>query len=171
LASSPEKSKTPITVLGIDPGLGTTGYSILRAEGRRLSLCEAGVIRTEGGRALEERLLTLYRGLKRVIRKVRPDVMVVEELHSHYLHPLTAIKMAHARGVIYCAAAEHGVAVESYAPTHVKKAITGNGHASKEQMQRMVQSLLGLPSVPEPADVADALALSLCHINVLQHGG
>ena len=77
--------------------------------------------------------------------------------------------MAHARGVIYCAAAEHSVPVESYAPTRVKKAITGNGHASKQQIQRMVQSALGLRSLPEPADVADALALSLCHINVLNH--
>ena len=169
MADGSEKAGTPVTVLGIDPGLRITGYSVVRAAGPSLSLCEAGVIRTDANGPLEERLFTLYRGVKGVIEEVRPDVMVVEQLHSHYRHPLTAVKMAHARGVICCAAAEHGVPVESYAPTRVKKAVTGNGHASKEQVQRMVQSAFGLRSVPKPPDVADALALSLCHINVLQH--
>lgn len=171
MGDGPEKGRAAVTVLGIDPGLGATGYSIVRAAGRVVSLCEAGVIRTDGGAPLQDRLLTLYRGVKGIIEEIRPDVMVVEELHSRYHHPLTAIKMAHARGAIYCAAAEHGVPVEGYAPTRVKKAITGNGHASKEQIQRMVQMALGLQSLPEPPDVADALALSLCHINVMNHGG
>ncbi len=157
-------------VLGIDPGLRTTGYSVVRAAGNSLSICEAGVIRTDGSAPMQERLLNLYREVSGIVEETRPDVMVVEELHSRYLHPLTAIKMAHARGVIYCAAAEYGLPVESYAPTRVKKAVTGNGRASKEQIQRMVQSALALRSIPQPSDVADALALSLCHINVLQHG-
>jgi crossover junction endodeoxyribonuclease RuvC len=98
-----------------------------------------------------------------VLDQFKPAVMVVEQLFAHYDHPRTAILMAHARGVILLAAAQRDVPVHSYNATRIKKTITGNGRASKEQVQRTVQRELGLPQLPEPPDVADALAVALCH--------
>jgi len=112
---------------------------------------------------MAERLLSLYNGLVEVIEQYRPDVMAAEQLYAHYEHPRTAILMAHARGVIFLAAAQKGVPVTSYNATRIKKTVTGNGHASKEQVQRTVQRELGLAALPEPPDVADALAAALCH--------
>jgi crossover junction endodeoxyribonuclease RuvC len=89
--------------------------------------------------------------------------MAVEQLYSHYEHPRTAILMGHARGAIFLAAAQKKIPVVSYAATRVKKIVTGNGRASKEQVQRTIQRELGLAALPEPPDVADALAIALCH--------
>jgi crossover junction endodeoxyribonuclease RuvC len=96
----------------------------------------------------------------------RPAMVVVEQLYAHYDHPRTAILMAHARGVIFLAAAQRGLPVVSYNATRIKKTITGNGRASKDQVQRTVQRELGLARLPEPSDVADALAAALCHYYV-----
>src|SRR5207237_2576500 len=93
----------------------------------------------------------------------QPSVLAVEQLYAHYQHPRTAILMGHARGTILLAAAQRGLEVVSYNATRIKKTITGSGRASKEQMQRTIQRELGLAQVPEPADVADALAAALCH--------
>ena len=92
-----------------------------------------------------------------------PEVVAVEQLYAHYKHPRTAILMGHARGVLFLAAAEKGLDVVSYSATRVKKTVTGSGRASKEQVQRTIQRELGLAQVPEPPDVADALAVALCH--------
>jgi crossover junction endodeoxyribonuclease RuvC len=96
----------------------------------------------------------------------RPGAMVVEQLFAHYDHPRTAILMAHARGVLLLAAAQRGVPIHSYAASRIKKTITGSGRASKEQMQRTIQRELGLSRLPEPHDVADALAAALCQYYV-----
>jgi crossover junction endodeoxyribonuclease RuvC len=96
-------------------------------------------------------------------------VIVVEELYSHYSHPITAVIMGHVRGVIYLRAAEANIPVVSYAATRIKKALTGNGRATKAQMQRMVSSSLRLPTIPEPPDAADALAVALCHCRAMAH--
>ncbi len=154
-------------VLGIDPGLQVTGYGLLVARGTRVRVVEAGVVRTEARRPLEERLRRLHDLVRGVIAELAPDSIVVEDLYSHYRHPVTAILMGHARGVIFLAAAEAGVPVVSYGATRIKKSLTGEGRASKEQVQRMVQSALGLRTLPEPPDVADALAVALCHCNVV----
>jgi crossover junction endodeoxyribonuclease RuvC len=98
-----------------------------------------------------------------VLEQFDPQVMVVEQLYAHYQHPGTAILMAHARGVIFLSAGQRGVPVVSYNATRIKKSITGNGRAPKDQVQRTMQRELGLTSLPEPADVADALAVALCH--------
>lgn len=98
-----------------------------------------------------------------IVGQFRPEVVVVEQLYSHYAHPRTAILMAHARGVVFLAAAEHNVPLVSYNATRIKKTVTGSGRASKEQMQRTIQRELGLVQLPEPPDVADALAAALCH--------
>ena len=155
--------------MGVDPGLVATGYGVINASERQPSLIEAGVIRSRDKDPLEKKLLEIHRGMTEVIRDLAPVVVVVEELYSKYNHPRTAILMGHARGTIYVAAAATGIPVVSYAPTRIKKSLTGNGRASKEQMQRMVQQVFGLRQVPHPPDVADALAVALCHHNVLMH--
>lgn len=157
-------------VLGIDPGLQVTGYGLLEAKGLRLRVVEAGVLRTDAHQPLAQRVQRLHGLVSDVVRDLAPDVIAVEDLYSHYRHPVTAILMGHARGVIFLAAAQAGVPVVSYGATRVKKSLTGAGHASKGQMQRMVQSSLGLKALPEPPDVADALAVALCHCNVAVRG-
>jgi crossover junction endodeoxyribonuclease RuvC len=153
-------------VLGIDPGLQITGYAVVEVSPRGPVVCEAGIVRGGEGRAradMAERLLSLYNGIVEVVDQFHPAVVAVEQLYAHYEHPRTAILMAHARGVIFLAAGQRGLPVVSYNATRIKKTITGNGHASKEQVQRTVQRELNLPRLPEPPDVADALAAALCH--------
>ena len=153
-------------ILGVDPGLQVTGYAVLEAAARGPLVCEAGVIRSAEARETPEmayRLLSLYNGLVEVVGQFRPNVMVVEQLYAHYEHPRTAILMAHARGVIFLAAAQHGIPVVSYNASRIKKTITGHGRASKEQVQYTILRELRLPKMPEPPDVADALAAALCH--------
>jgi len=154
-------------VLGIDPGLQVTGYGLLQARGARVRVVEAGVLRTNERQPLEARLHKLHGLARDLFRELAPEAIAVEDLYSHYRHPVTAILMGHARGVIFLAAAEAGVPVVSYGATRIKKSLTGAGHASKAQMQHMVQSALGLKALPEPPDVADALAVALCHCNVV----
>jgi len=156
---------TPRRILGIDPGLAITGYGVLEFAQPRPIVCEAGIIRTADDDATEmaDKVLSVYNGLVEVIAQFKPEAMAVEQLYAHYDHPRTAILMGHARGVIFLAAAQQQIPVVSYASTHVKKIITGNGRASKEQVQRTIQSELGLANLPEPPDVADALAVALCH--------
>lgn len=156
-------------ILGIDPGLGVTGYGLIELNGRKLSVLEAGVIRSDAELRIEERLSEIYKKVKSLLEETRPDVTVLEQLYSHYKHPTTSILMGHARGIICLAVEQNGIELVNYPSTRIKKAITGRGHASKEQMQRMVTSLLGLKSAPEPVDVTDALALSLAHANVYLH--
>jgi crossover junction endodeoxyribonuclease RuvC len=156
--------------MGVDPGLSITGYGIIGASGREPTLVEAGVLRSREKDPLEKRLLEIHRGMAEVIRELAPTVVVVEELYSKYAHPRTAILMGHARGVICVAAAENKIPVVSYAATRIKNSLTGNGRASKEQVQRMVQRVFALSRLPHPPDVADALAVALCHHNVLLHG-
>jgi crossover junction endodeoxyribonuclease RuvC len=150
-------------ILGIDPGLQITGYAVLESGPR---VCEAGVIRSKEGTVkvqLAQRIRHLYTGIDEVIEQYKPGVVVVEQLYAHYAHPRTAILMAHARGVIFLAAAMRDLQVVSYNATRIKKTITGNGRASKDQVQRTIQRELRLAKLPEPPDVADALAAALCH--------
>ncbi len=161
-------------VLGIDPGLQVTGYAVLEARGSSPAVVEAGVIRTVEGRAttdLAPRLRILYDGIVEVLDQFHPKTMAVEQLYAHYDHPRTAILMAHARGVIFLAAAQRNLAVCSYNATHIKKTITGSGRASKEQIQMAVQRELGLAQMPEPPDVADALAAALCQFYIDKRNG
>ncbi len=156
-------------VLGIDPGLNTTGYGVLDFVERQPKLVEAGVVRGKQNASLAERVAEIHAGVAEVIKSLAPEVLAIEELYSHYDRPTTAILMGHARGVILLAAAEAGVAVHSYPSTQVKKTITGNGHAAKWQMQAAIRQELGLAADPEPPDVADALAIALCHCYLTRH--
>ncbi len=156
-------------ILGIDPGLNITGYGLLEVVDSQIQIVEAGVIRPNNKLPFEQRLLELGDELDNVIAQFKPDVMAVEELYSHIKHPKTSIIMGHARGIIFYKAAEAKLTVTPYASTKVKNALTGNGRASKRQMQMMVCSTLNLTEIPEPPDVADALAVALCHLRTLQH--
>ncbi|RJP73962.1 MAG: crossover junction endodeoxyribonuclease RuvC [Candidatus Abyssobacteria bacterium SURF_17] len=156
--------------MGVDPGLSATGYGIINVAERQPLLVEAGVLRSRDKDPLETRLLEIHRGMTEVIREFAPTVVVVEELYSKYAHPRTAILMGHARGVVCVTAAQAGIPVVSYASTRIKNSLAGHGRASKEQVQRMVQHVFGLRQAPHPPDVADALAVALCHHNVLMHG-
>ena len=149
-------------ILGIDPGLNTTGYGVIDVVGRTPRLVEAGVVR--GGRkSLPDRIAEMHRGVAEVIAALKPEVMAIEQLYSHYKRPRTAILMGHARGVIILAAVEAGIPVAHYAATQIKNTLTGNGRAPKSQMQLAVTRELSLSQFPEPPDVADALAIALCH--------
>ena len=154
---------SPPRVLGIDPGLNTTGYGVLEVAAGGPKLCEAGVIRGRTRDSLTARLVEIHTGVCEVIAALKPTVMALEQLFSHYKRPRTSILMGHARGVICLAAAQAGVQVIDYSATRVKKTLTGSGHASKSQMQRAVERELRLNAPPEPHDVADALAAALCH--------
>jgi crossover junction endodeoxyribonuclease RuvC len=148
-------------IIGIDPGLDTTGYGIIEDE--TFKIIEAGVIKTQCNTPIQERLKKIYASLSEIITEHRPSVLVLEKIFSHYKHPTTAILMAHARGAVCLACGVHNIRLVNYPSTRIKKAITGNGQASKIQVQRMVQGLLNLKLAPEPVDVSDALAMALCY--------
>ena len=150
-------------VLGIDPGLNITGYAVIERAGGKLKLIEAGVVRGKSRGNLSARLKEVFEGVSDVIASLKPTDLAIEELYSHYERPKTAILMGHARGVICLAAEQAGLSIRSYAATQIKLLLTGNGRAPKSQMQRAICHEFGLTAPPEPPDVADALAIALCH--------
>ena len=153
-------------ILGIDPGLNITGYGVIEAEERQPRLVEAGVVRGKAKTSLESRLVEIYDGIQDVLQSLEPTVVAVEQLYSHYERPRTSILMGHARGVICLAATQAGVPVVNCAATQVKRMLTGNGRAPKSQMQLAICRELKLARPPEPPDVADALAVALCHYHL-----
>jgi len=150
--------------LGIDPGLRITGFGLVEVSPGSIEprLLEAGVIKLDAKRPVADRLLQLDTELDQLIADTRPDRLAVEKIYAHYAHPRTAIIMAHARGVILLAAKRRGLDLVELGATEVKKALTGNGHASKQQIQRSVQTQFRLPEPPSPPDVADAIAIATC---------
>ena len=155
-------------ILGIDPGLQVCGYACLETGSAGEKVIEAGVFKTDSSLPAEDRLNQIAEDTESVLRKFDPEIVAVEQLYSHYAHPKTAILMAQARGVILQKCTEAGVGVRSFSPTRIKKGLTGNGRASKQQMQKTIQTVLSLPELPEPDDVADAIATALCCANELQ---
>ena len=153
-------------ILGIDPGLNITGYGVIEAKDRSFKLLEAGVIRTKAKDGIQKRLLAIHANLADLAEEYQPSVFVLEKLYSHYRHPTTALLMGHARGVVCLVSAEKSVRLVSYPSTRIKKAIVGNGHASKRQICGMIMSLLGLKRMPDPDDVADALAAALSYVYI-----
>ena len=149
-------------ILGIDPGLQLTGYGVIDLGNPRPKLIDGGVIRLNTKGSIPDRLVELETELESLIVEHKPDVCAVEQLYSHYKHPRTAILMGHARGVILLVARRHTIRVEEFAANRIKQSLTGHGHASKQQMQRAIQGVWNLKSLPEPPDVADALAVALC---------
>lgn len=150
-------------VLGIDPGLSRCGYGGVRRAADGLRAVTGGVVRTDPGGPLPERLHRLYGELRELVAETRPDVVAVERV-LFQTNARTAMATGQAAGVALLAAAEAGCPVVQYSANEVKMAVVGYGAATKEQVQRMVAAVLGLAEPPRPPDVADALALAVCHL-------
>ena len=135
-------------ILGIDPGLQVCGYACLEMDADTEKLIEAGVIRIDNRQAIEIKLNRIAEDTQSLLENFKPDIVAVEELYSHYAHPKTAILMGHARGVILQRCAQAAIEVRSFSATRIKKSITGNGRASKEQVQKTIQTILSLPKIP-----------------------
>ena len=150
-------------VLGVDPGLGRCGWAVLERRGGRVAAVGYGTIHTDGAE-VAPRLAELATKLRQVLAAHRPQALAIERLFFN-ANVRTAMTVGQASGVVLLLAAEDGLAVTAYTPPQVKQAVTGSGTAPKEQVGYMVKALLGLASVPAPADTADALAVALCHLN------
>jgi len=150
--------------LGIDPGTAITGYGVVEGEGDSLSLTTYGAITTPANQPLAQRLQHIYRELQALIAEWDPDSAAVEELFFSK-NARTALSVGHARGVTLLALTEAGLPVQEYKPAEIKQAVAGYGNAPKQQVQGMVQLLLGLDEIPRPDDAADALAVAICHFH------
>lgn len=155
-------------IIGFDPGLNVTGYGVVEWTTGRARLVEGGVLRGGRSATLGERLAKLHQSATELLAEHSPTAVAIEELFSHYERPRTAILMGHARGVLLLAASQRSIPVAHYLPTRVKKTMTGNGHASKDQIKQAVQLEFGLAEPIAVADVADALAIALCHFHALR---
>lgn len=154
-------------VVGIDPGSRITGYGVVELDGPRVVHIDNGCIRVGGGE-FPQRLADIHAGIREVIERHRPAPgedfeMAVEQVFMHR-NASSALKLGHARGIALLAGVQNGMPVHEYTPTRIKQAVSGRGHADKEQVQHMVRMLLGL-SEALAADAADALAVALCHAN------
>lgn len=149
-------------ILGIDPGFAIVGVGVIQYKGNKFSVIDHYAITTKAGLPLEERLKLIYEGIEEVIKKYNPDCMAIEELFFNN-NAKTAIQVGQARGVILLGAVNCGIPIYEYTPLQVKQSVVGYGRADKTQVQQMTKSLLNLTKVPKPDDVADALALAICH--------
>jgi crossover junction endodeoxyribonuclease RuvC len=148
-------------VLGVDPGTAATGYGIVERTGSRLRAIDFGCLETTPAQELPVRLMEVHRGFTELIAEHRPTFVGVERLFFNR-NVQTAFAVGQARGVVLLAAAQAGVPVFEYGPHEVKMAVTGYGRADKGQVQRMVQAVLGMDTLPRPDDAADALAVAIC---------
>jgi crossover junction endodeoxyribonuclease RuvC len=151
-------------VLGIDPGLASTGYGVVELRDGRLTALGGGVIETSAGVAREQRLADIHAEIEDLLRTHEPDAVALEELYFGQ-NVRTAFAVGHARGVAMLAAGQRGLPCAGYTPQQVKGAVCGNGRAGKDQVARMVKALLGLAEEPRPDHAADALAVAICHTN------
>ncbi len=151
-------------VLGIDPGLASTGYGVVARRDGRLVALDGGVIETRAGAPQERRLADIYAGIDALLAEHEPDGLALEELYFGQ-NVRTAFAVGQARGAVMLAAGQRGIACAGYTPQAVKSAVCGSGRADKQQVARMVAALLGLESPPAPDHAADALAVAICHVN------
>ena len=156
------KGKGAMVILGIDPGIAIVGYGVVEYVGNQFHTISYGAITTEAGMKLSDRLRDINESVNILIERFHPDAFAIEELFFN-TKVKTAISVAHGRGVCMLAASTQGVPIYEYTPLQVKQAVCGYGRADKPQVQKMVTSLLNLASVPKPDDVADALAVAICH--------
>jgi crossover junction endodeoxyribonuclease RuvC len=153
-----------VIVLGIDPGLGNTGYGVVAQHRGRLVALDGGVVETPAGMEPALRLVRIHEGVCRVMEDYKPDCVAVEDLYFG-ANVGSALAVGQARGVVLLAAGQRALPTASYTPQQVKAAVCGSGRAAKDQVQRMVQSLLSLEALPKPDHAADALAVAICHAN------
>jgi crossover junction endodeoxyribonuclease RuvC len=151
-----------VIVIGIDPGTANTGFGVVRTAGDRMVALDGGVVETDADEAVEKRLARLHDALGELIRWHEPKAMALEDLFFNR-NVASALSVGQARGVAMLAAARHDLPCFDYTPQAVKKAVCGSGSADKDQIQRMVASLLGLPEAPSPDHAADAFAVAICH--------
>jgi crossover junction endodeoxyribonuclease RuvC len=157
-------------IMGIDPGTAITGFGLVRYTGGKFKLVECGAIRTEANMPLYKRLHIIYNDLSTLINEYQPQQYAVEELFFNK-NTRTALAVGHARGVVLLAGVNAGLDVFEYTPLQVKQAVVGYGRADKQQVQYMVKTLLKLPVVPKPDDVADAIAVAICHGHFIHSAG
>ncbi len=151
-------------IMGIDPGFAITGYGVVKYEGNKFSVLDYSAITTAASMKFSDRLLVLYNELEKLIDKYKPDAISIEELFFNK-NIKTALTVGHGRGVAVLAAAKSGIDIFEYTPLQVKQSVVGYGRAEKAQIQQMVKAILNLPAIPKPDDVADALAVAICHGN------
>jgi crossover junction endodeoxyribonuclease RuvC len=156
--------QSSVNVLGIDPGLANTGYGVVARRGMRFVALDGGVVTTRAGVPLEQRLATIYDEVCALIDRHQPEAVALEDLFFGQ-NAGSAFKVGQARGVVMLAAGQRGVPCTSYTPQQVKQAVCGTGRAAKEQVARMVCTVLGLPDDPLPDHATDALAVGVCHAN------
>lgn len=162
------KHEEPI-IIGIDPGTTITGYGIIRVKNPSFETLDYGCIKPPAHFKLSDRYLTIFEALEKLLEQYAPDCLVVE---TQYLQKnfQSVLKLGMARGIAILAGKRRGLPVFEYSPTRAKKAVVGNGSASKQQVQKMIQCLLHLPKLPTPEDAADALALAICHAQSSRFG-
>jgi crossover junction endodeoxyribonuclease RuvC len=151
-----------LLIMGIDPGIAILGYGFVEYKGNSFKVIDYGAVTTEAGTPMSKRLSIIHKELIELIEKYKPEAFAAEELFFNK-NIKTALTVAHARGVAIVAASNMGLPIYEYTPLQVKQAVAGYGRADKKQMQQMVKVLLGLREVPKPDDVADALAVAICH--------
>jgi crossover junction endodeoxyribonuclease RuvC len=161
---TPRAESLTVIVLGIDPGLANTGYGVVQSIAGRLVALDGGVIETRAGTSQERRLADIHAAVNALLVEHEPDAMALEELYFGQ-NVKTAFAVGHGRGAAMLAAGQRGIECTSYTPQKVKAAVCGNGRADKEQVARMVQTLLALPQAPTPDHASDALAVAMCHAN------
>lgn len=155
-------------VIGIDPGLATVGFGVIRTEKNVITPVSYGCIRTSAEKESPQRLLEIYTEVIALFEKYAPEAVAVERLFFNK-NVTNAMGVSEARGVIILAAQQKQIPVFQYTPLQVKQAITGSGRADKKQMQEMIKRLLNLGEIPKPDDAADGLSIALCHINIMRY--
>ncbi|AUG58226.1 crossover junction endodeoxyribonuclease RuvC [Acetivibrio saccincola] len=153
-----------MVIMGIDPGIAIVGYGVVKYEGNKFTPMDYGAIRTDSSTGLSQRLLYIYNRLEEIIEKYKPDAISIEELFFNK-NIKTALTVGHGRGVAVLAAARANIEVFEYTPLQVKQSVVGYGRAEKTQVQHMIKVILNLKKTPKPDDVADALAVAICHGN------
>ena len=153
-----------VIVLGIDPGVANTGYGVVAQHQGRMLALDGGLVETSPGLDAGRRLAVIHERVGGLLDEYRPDALALEDVYFG-ANARSAFAVGQARGVVMLAAGQRGVPTASYTPQQVKGAVCGNGRAPKEQVQRMVATLLSLPDLPRPDHAADALAVAICHAN------
>jgi crossover junction endodeoxyribonuclease RuvC len=153
-----------VKIFGIDPGSDRTGYGCVETHGSRHRLIICGSLSAPARSTFPEKLKHIHAGLTALLARHRPDCVAVENIF-HARNVRSALKLGHARGIALLAASEAGLPIVEYAPAEIKRAVVGYGRAEKHQVQQMIKLLLGLDAVPSPHDVADALAVAICHLH------
>lgn len=160
-------SYAQLVILGVDPGLEKTGYGLVSILPGQEKLIEGGLIYSKTKDPIEKRLSVLYKGMDELIQEYSPSVIAIEEVYVHKAYPRTALVMGYVRGVYLMLSGLHDIPVAHYSATQIKKFLTGNGRASKEQVQRTIINRLQIVKTSYPNDVSDALAAALCHASIL----